>query len=241
MPLLQRFSTVYWKRVETMRGKQPGPFNWPTLRPRIARGECVALGPANVVQALKDPDDTRVEMMVDTAPLDVLSRLPGHDPARDTPLLHYRYDFSLAVGSLYLAPSGAVDTLVDAVFRFACETVVQVGAVAAEPTHAAAIAIASHGGGDPGSDLERRARPIAIARHTWGPKARAPEWGTFIKRAHVDAIGGVEAIRVAAEPHRLLEHDDLIYVQLTSYQDALAPICAQRLGRLDALMTPVLS
>lgn len=240
LPLLKRFTRVHWSRVETMQGKDPGEFNWPTLRPRIVRGECATFSPGNLHRWDRDPDDIALSLMVGTCPLSELPRMPEHNPEFPTTLLPYRFAFSFAVGSLYLAEPGIADAVIDSVFEFASAVQTQVGAVVAAPSHYAANALATGSSGSRDPALSARSTELFFARRRWGPFARAPEWGTFLKRAHVEAIGGVERLRALA-PYRVLEHDSVVLVQLTRYEDALTPRSDALRADLAALMTPVLS
>lgn len=239
-PLVEAFTKVYWKRAESMRGKEPGPFDWSRMRPRIVDGEVVTFGPSNIVRSLADPDERRIELLVDTAPLAVVPRMPDQQPRGDLPGRHYRYDLTLGIGAGWLDEPGA-GAIVEAIQRFATDVAAVAGVIAAVPTHREAMAIAGYGGGEPDSPLAARARKLWSAHWTWGPKAREPEWGTFLARAHADAIGGVGAIRAAADPFRIVEHDALVFVQLTPYADALAPETDEKRARLETLMRPVLT
>ena len=239
LPLIKRFTRVYWKRVETMQGKEPGELNWPTLRPRIVRGECATFGPFNVHRWLRDPTDIALDLMVDTCPLSELHRVPDHRPDDPAWLLSYRYDFSFAVGSMYLAEAGIADQIIDAVFAFASAVETQVGAMVAAATFPVANALATGTSAQDDPETSALALQVSLARRRWGPFARAPEWGTFLKRAHVDAIGGVERLR-ALQPYRVLEHDSVVLIQLTRYEDALTPRSDALRADLAALMAPVL-
>lgn len=238
-PLVDAFTKVSWTRSTTMQGAEPGVFDWRRMRPRILRGEVVTFAPSNIVRSLKDPDEGRLKLAVDTAPLALVPQTPEQKPRGDRPGRHYRYDLSLGIGTT-LATTDA-DTLVDAFIRFARDVDAIVGVVIAAPTQREAIAVAGYTGGEPDSPLDRRTRELWSAHWTWGPKARAPEWGTFLARAHVDAIGGVDAIRAAVEPHRIVDEGGPVFVQLTPYADALAPDTEAKRARLEQLMRPVLT
>ena len=239
--LVDAFTNVYWKRTRTQRGAAPGPFDWRRMRPRILRGECVTFGPSNIVRSLQDPDDRRIEMMVDTAPLELVPRLPEHQPRGERPGRCYRYDLSLAVGAQWLESDAEAAALIDAMQRFAIEVSAVVGVIVAAATHREAMAVASYTGGERGSPLDRRTNDLWIAHWTWGREAREPEWGTFLTRAHADVIGGIDAIRAAADPYRLVESERLVFVQLSPYADALAPETEGKRLALETLMRPILT
>jgi len=74
-----------------------------------------------------------------------------------------------------------------------------------------------------------------------GAHARHPRWGTYLKREHVDAIGGIDRIRAEVEPARIDQLATLTYIQLTdSVETALTPAAGEKRRALEALMTPIL-
>jgi len=74
-----------------------------------------------------------------------------------------------------------------------------------------------------------------------GAHARHPRWGTYLKREHVDAIGGIDRIRAEVEPARIDQLATLTYIQLTdSVETALTPAAGEKRRVLEALMTPIL-
>jgi len=86
------------------------------------------------------------------------------------------------------------------------------------------------------TDLLRRNRGTLGGAH-----ARHPRWGTYLKREHVDAIGGIDRIRAEVEPARIDQLATLTYIQLTdSVETALTPAAGEKRRALEALMTPIL-
>ena len=73
---------------------------------------------------------------------------------------------------------------------------------------------------------------------------RAPRWGTYLSKAWLDRIGGVDAIRRAVEPAAIRElggEESLVFVQLTaSPADALGPAADAKRIALRRLMKPIL-
>ena len=70
---------------------------------------------------------------------------------------------------------------------------------------------------------------------------RAIRSGTYLKREHVDVIGGIDRIRAEVEPARIDQLATLTYIQLTdSVQTALTPTAGEKRRALEALMTPIL-
>jgi len=91
-------------------------------------------------------------------------------------------------------------------------------------------------------NFERQADLLLGSRSTLGgAHARHPRWGTYLKREHVDAIGGLERIRTEVQPARIDELATLTYIQLTdSVETALTPAAGEKRRALEALMTPIL-
>jgi hypothetical protein len=80
-----------------------------------------------------------------------------------------------------------------------------------------------------------------VATLHWGTSAREPEWGTYLTRAHADAIGGVDRIRATVNPYRILEAPGIIFVQLTPYDHALTPLTDEKRRKLLQLMEPIVA
>lgn len=85
------------------------------------------------------------------------------------------------------------------------------------------------------SDRVRRARRDLGDRYV-----RLPGWATFLRSAHVDAIGGRARLLAAVEPPVVHELGDLLYVQLSAtVADALAPATEARRRALADLLAPI--
>jgi hypothetical protein len=69
---------------------------------------------------------------------------------------------------------------------------------------------------------------------------RAPRWGTYLKPAHVAAIGGRDRIVTVVKPPLVREVGDLLYVQLSErVSDALAPETEARRRAFADLLAPI--
>ena len=70
---------------------------------------------------------------------------------------------------------------------------------------------------------------------------RFPGWATFLRPAHVDAIGGREKLLAVVKPPVVHEVGDLLYVQLSaSVDDAHAPETEARRQAFIDLLAPIL-
>lgn len=190
---------------------------------------------------LPRPDASRVDLAMDPLP----SHLAGtYDNPSDRPESRrgHRFVGELGFGTDVLVDGPMVDELLDEVFRrWLTHIDLRAGAVVADTTFETADRRARCSGGMPGTEFDRRMTRAWVASHDWGPKAREPEWGTYLTTAHADAIGGVAAIRAAVEPYRVLEAGGVVFVQLSRYEDALAPETEDKRARLEALMAPIVA
>ena len=69
---------------------------------------------------------------------------------------------------------------------------------------------------------------------------RPPAWATFLRRAHVDAVGGRDLLLATVQPPVVHDLGDLLYLQLSaSIDDALAPETEARRRALADLLAPI--
>ena len=69
---------------------------------------------------------------------------------------------------------------------------------------------------------------------------RPPAWATFLRRAHVDAVGGRDHLLATVQPPVVHDLGDLLYLQLSaSVEDALAPETEARRRALAELLAPI--
>ncbi|MBK9036210.1 MAG: hypothetical protein IPL61_34030 [Myxococcales bacterium] len=82
---------------------------------------------------------------------------------------------------------------------------------------------------------------IARVRDVLGERyVRPPGWATFLRRAHVDAVGGRDRLLAAVAPPVVHDVGDLLYLQLSaSVADALAPETEARRRALAELLAPI--
>lgn len=73
-----------------------------------------------------------------------------------------------------------------------------------------------------------------------GKYVRHPRWGNYLLPRHLDAVGGLARVRAEVEPHEVREVGELIYVQLTSFGDALTEVCEAKRRALEAILAPIL-
>lgn len=167
------------------------------------------------------------------------ARLAGEWPRAKQP---YRYQGEFSLGTDFLQKPHEVETLVEQVMeRWSSQIELRAGVAVADASFEDAEACARGSGGMPGTELDRRTTNLWVASKTWGAKAREPEWGTYLTRAHSDAIGGVEGIRAAVNPHRILEANGVLFVQLTPYDQALSPATDEKRRRFLQLMDPIVA
>ncbi|NVB79701.1 MAG: hypothetical protein HOV81_14995 [Kofleriaceae bacterium] len=219
------------------RSRPPTPFNWPRLRSRILSRELqyASVGvPEFDVRTRKQPE--QVAFGFDCFPPDVADEMPSRRMGDQ--LAHFRYESLFGVGPGWLQ-GGAANPIVDAMVRFAGEIDTKVGVIIAAQRFSTVMALGGAGGGDDNPDVRWRAGRLYGARWDWGPYAREPEWGTFLSREHADSIGGPDVIRSAVEPYTVYEADNLVYVQLTPYEQATAAITEEKRLKLWTLMQPI--
>jgi|JI10StandDraft_1071094.scaffolds.fasta_scaffold02295_9 hypothetical protein len=79
------------------------------------------------------------------------------------------------------------------------------------------------------------------ARRELGERyVRLPGWATFLRAAHVEAVGGRARLLAAVEPPVVHDVGDLLYVQLSAtVADALAPATEARRRALAELLAPI--
>ncbi len=219
------------------RSRPPTSFNWSRLRTRITSGELqyASVGvPELDVRTRSKPD--QIAFGFDCFPRERADEMPARRVGDR--VLHFRYESLFAVGAGWLHAEGAASAIIDAMVRFASEVAAGGGVIIAAERFATVMALG--GAGDDGdADIRWRSSRLYGAKWDWGPHAREPEWGTFLTRRHADAIGGVAAIRSAVEPHRVLETDNLVFVQLTPYEEATAPTTEAKRLALWRLMQPI--
>ncbi|MBK9036209.1 MAG: hypothetical protein IPL61_34025 [Myxococcales bacterium] len=82
---------------------------------------------------------------------------------------------------------------------------------------------------------------IARVRDVLGERyVRPPAWATFLRRAHVDAVGGRDHLLAVVQPPVVHDVGDLLYLQLSaSVADALAPETEARRRALAELLAPI--
>lgn len=68
---------------------------------------------------------------------------------------------------------------------------------------------------------------------------RPPGWATFLRRDHLDAVGGRARLLEVVQPPVVQDVGELLYVQLSALADALAPATAARRGALADLLAPI--
>lgn len=69
---------------------------------------------------------------------------------------------------------------------------------------------------------------------------RPPAWATFLRRAHVDAVGGRDHLLATVQPPVVHDCGDLLYIQLSaSVDDALAPETEARRRTFADLLAPI--
>ena len=206
--------------------------------------EAITTAPMATMSAhrrLPRPDPSRVDVHMEPLPADLANayRNPSDRPESRR---GHRFVGELGFGTDFLIDGPMVDELLEEVFRrWLTHIDLRAGAVVADTTFDSADSRARCNGGMPGTAFRERMLRAWIASHDWGPKAREPEWGTYLTAAHADAIGGVAAIRAAVEPYRILEAGGVVFVQLSPYDLALAPETEVKRQRLQALMAPIVA
>lgn len=82
---------------------------------------------------------------------------------------------------------------------------------------------------------------LAVGRRDLGAHlVRPPQWGTYLSRAHVLAVGGRERIIEAVRPPVVREVGELLYLQLSEHAaDALSPDAEARHRAFAELLAPI--
>lgn len=219
--------------MATGKMRKPASLDWPRLRKLVAKGDVITFC---VRTDTASGDARQIELALNCIGPAFRDKADFHH-AR----IPHAYQGHLSLGGEVLAGCRDVDAFVSAVCGgFASRLRLAAGVVVAEPTHLDAYRIARCSGGLPGVGVSDRCDRLWIAQRSWGPFAREPEWGTFLQRRHAEAIGGAAAIRAAVEPFALVEADDLVYVQVTPYAEALGATATAKIAALETLMRPVL-
>ena len=190
---------------------------------------------------LPRPEAERVDLRLDALPA---GQADAYRNPSDRPQLRraYRFAGELGFGGEVLIDDATVDALLTATLqRWVARIDLRAGAVIADASFVTADRRARCMGDMPGTDFDERMLDASIASREWGPKARMPEWGTYLTAAHAAAIGGVAAIRAAVEPYRILEAGGVVFVQLSPYDAALAPETEAKRQRLEDLMAPIVA
>lgn len=204
-------------------------------------GEVIGGGQARSVALRRkhQPEGERFGIGVATAPPAYLDAL---DDLEEEPAA-WRYDGTIEIGRDLLGDGDDVDRLLEDLLELWFDQIdVHTGAVIADLSIADACTIAAATGGAPGSDLQRRAAALARASRRWGPSfAREPEWGTYLRHDHVEAVGGLDEVESYVRPYRVLEGRRNVFVQLSTLDEALDEETAQKRARLEAVLRPILA
>lgn len=103
------------------------------------------------------------------------------------------------------------------------------------------ISLADIGSGLPEPFNDQRRRAKRWRDELGASYARHPRWGTYLHRAQVDAIGGIDRLLGAVQPAYIRPVGEAIFIQLTPLpEDALGPEGEDKRRRLEDLMTPIL-
>ena len=203
----------------------------------------ITSAPVETVSAhrrLPRPEPGRLDLDLETLPADLAEAYCN--PDRPDQRRAHRFVGTLGFGADVLGDSAMVDGLLGEVLsRWLGRIDLRAGAVIADVSFETADRRARCRGGMPGTEFFDRMIAAWIASREWGPKARMPEWGTYLTAAHAAAIGGVAAIRAAVEPYRILEAGGVVFVQLSPYDAALAPETEAKRQRLEDLMAPIVA
>jgi hypothetical protein len=83
-------------------------------------------------------------------------------------------------------------------------------------------------------------RILNVRREMGERYVRPPAWATFLRRAHVDAVGGRDHLLATVQPPVVHDCGDLLYIQLSaSVDDALAPETEARRRTFADLLAPI--
>lgn len=74
-----------------------------------------------------------------------------------------------------------------------------------------------------------------------GTYVRHPRWGTYLRRARLDRIGGLDRVKDEVQPARVLELGELVFIQLTDRPETALTVEGEGKRRtLAAIMAPIL-
>ncbi len=83
-------------------------------------------------------------------------------------------------------------------------------------------------------------RILNVRREMGERYVRPPAWATFLRRAHVNAVGGRDHLLATVQPPVVHDCGDLLYIQLSaSVDDALAPETEARRRTFADLLAPI--
>lgn len=215
-----------------------GTFNRKKLIAAISSAPVATL---SAHRRLPRPEASRLDLQLEPLPADLAD---AYRNPSDRPQLRrgHRFVGALGFGPDLLTDGGMVDALLEAIFeRWLIRIDLRTAVVVADASFVTADRRSRCSGDMPGTDFDKAMIAAWIASREWGPKARMPEWGTYLTPAHAAAIGGVAAIRAAVEPYRILEAGGVVFVQLSPYDAALAPETEAKRQRLEDLMAPIVA
>jgi hypothetical protein len=75
-----------------------------------------------------------------------------------------------------------------------------------------------------------------------GKYVRSPRWGTYLRTAHVEQVGGVDRIRSAVAPAKIVDLGALVFVQLTGrLEDATNEECEAKRRAFERVLAPLIA
>lgn len=74
-----------------------------------------------------------------------------------------------------------------------------------------------------------------------GTYVRHPRWGTYLRRHHIERVGGLDRIRAQVAPEAILQLGELVFIQLTPLADALGPTCEAKRRAFEDLLAPIVA
>ncbi|NVB80739.1 MAG: hypothetical protein HOV81_20250 [Kofleriaceae bacterium] len=84
-------------------------------------------------------------------------------------------------------------------------------------------------------------RIISARKHLGDRYVRFPGWATFLRSAHVEAVGGRDKLLAVVRPPVVHDVGDLLYIQLSvSVEEALLPETEARRQALIELLSPII-
>ena len=73
-----------------------------------------------------------------------------------------------------------------------------------------------------------------------GTYVRAPRWGTYLRKTHIDQVGGLDRIIAIVEPAKIVDLGAIVFVQLTERLDeAMSAECETKRRAFDAVLAPL--